>query len=211
MMTRSLTKPALLALALLAALPAAQAQTKKELAAKVVQLQLPAVDTVAISIARDTAGRLMDAAGQALAIVPPDKREALGKQVQADIKAFYDDAQAKLHDSGVKNASATLGPLLEEKFTEDELKQIAAWLESPTSKKFGQLGVEMQSAISRKLIEDTKPAIEPKLKALEQTLQKRFAQYTPPPPAGAASGAAPAAAAKPAATAKPSASAPTKK
>lgn len=208
MMTRSFTKPALLALALLAAFPAVQAQSKKELAAKVVQLQLPAVDALATSIARDTAARLMDAAGQALTIVPVDKREALGKQVQADIKAFYDDAQAKLHDSGVKNAGPTLGPLLEEKFTEDELKQIAAWLESPTSKKFQQLGIEMQSSISRKLIDDTKPVLEPKLKALEQTLQKRFAQYTPPPPAGAASGGAPA---KPAAAPKPAASAPAKK
>lgn len=209
MMSRSITQPALLALALLAVFPAAQAQSKKELAAKVVQLQLPAVDALATSIARDTAGRLMDAAGQALSIVPADKREALGKQVQADIKAFYDDAQAKLHDSGVKNATLTLGPMLEEKFTEDELKQIAAWLESATSKKYQQLGVEMQSTISRKLIDDTKPTIEPKLKALEQTLQKRFAQYAPPAPAGAASGASPAATAKPAA--KPAASAPTKK
>lgn len=210
MMTRSFTKPALLALALLAVFPAAQAQSKKELAAKVVQLQLPAVDALATSIARDTAARLMDAAGQALAIVPADKREALGKQVQADIKAFYDDAQAKLHDSGVKNAASTLGPLLEEKFTEDELKQIATWLESTASKKFQQLGAEMQSSISRKLIDDTKPAIEPKLKALEQTLQKRFAQYVPAP-TGAASGASSAAPAKPAASPKPAASAPTKK
>lgn len=201
MMPRTMIKPALLALALAAAaLPAAHAQSKKELAAKVVALQMPAVDAMAAGIARDTAGRLMDAAGQALGGVPEDKREALGKQVQADVKAFYDDIVIRLHDSGVKNAPLVLGPMLEEKFTEDELKQIAVWLESPAAKKFQQMGGEMQSQLSRKLVEDTKPAVEPKLKTLEQTLQKRFAQFAP---AGAASAPGTAAsAAKPAAPAK---------
>lgn len=200
MMPRTMIKPALLALALAAALPAAYAQSKKELAAKVVALQMPAVDAMAAGIARDTAGRLMDAAGQALGGVPEDKREALGKQVQADVKAFYDDIVVRLHDSGVKNAPLVLGPMLEEKFTEDELKQVAVWLESPAAKKFQQLGGEMQSQMSRKLVEDTKPAVEPKLKTLEQTLQKRFAQFAPAgaasAPATAASGAKPAAPAK---------------
>ncbi|HEX5683720.1 MAG TPA: hypothetical protein VFY73_06760 [Ideonella sp.] len=200
MMPRTMTKPALLALALFAALPAAQAQTKKELAAKIVQLQQPAVDAIAAGIARDTAGRLMEAAGQALQGVPADKREALGKQVQADVKAFYDDVQVRLHDSAVKNGPLVLGPLFEEKFTEDELKQTAAWLESSAAKKYQQLGGEMQSQLSRKLVEDTRAAIEPKLKALEQTLQKRFSQAAP---AGAASApSAVASGAKPAAPAK---------
>lgn len=194
MKTRSFTKPALLAIALLALAPAVHAQTKKELAAKVVQLQQPAVEALAAGIARDTAARMMDAAGQALGNVPADKREALAKQVQADIKAFYDDVQVKLHDSAVKNAPATLGPMLEEKFTEDELKQIATWLESPAAKKYQQLGGEMQTQMSRKLIEDTKPAVEPKLKTLEQTLQKRFAQAAPAGAASAPAGAKPASA-----------------
>ena len=194
MMSRSITKPALLAVALLALAPAIHAQTKKELVAKVVQLQQPAVDALAAGIARDTAARMMDAAGQALGNVPADKREALAKQVQADIKAFYDDVQVKLHDSAVKNAPTTLGPMLEEKFSEDELKQIATWLESPAAKKYQQLGGEMQTQMSRKLIEDTKPAVEPKLKTLEQTLQKRFAQAAPAGAASAPAGAKPASA-----------------
>lgn len=198
MTLRKFTPPALLLAALLAGAPMAQAQTKKELVAKVIQLQQPAVDALSAGIARDTAARMMDAAGQALAGVPPDKREALGKQVQADIKAFYEDVQAKLHDSGVKIAPTTLAPLLEEKFSEDELKQIAVWLESPAAKKFQQLGGEMQSQLSRKLVEDTRPAVEPKLKALEQTLQKRFAQAAP---AAASAPSAPASGAKPAAAA----------
>lgn len=165
---------------------------KKEAVARVLKLQQPAIDGLASEVARETAQRVMQAAGQAIAGVPQDKQQALGKQVQADIKAFYDDAEPRLREAASRLAPTTIGPLLEEKFTEDELKQVAAWLESPVSKKYQALGPEMQSAMMRKLVDDTRPAIEPKLKALEQTLQKRFAQVAPPKPASA-----PASAAKP--------------
>ncbi|MFZ5547968.1 MAG: DUF2059 domain-containing protein [Pseudomonadota bacterium] len=166
---------------------------KKEAVARVLKLQQPAIEGLASEVARDTAQRVMAAAAQAVAAMPADKQQALGKQVQADIKAFYDDAEPRLREAASRLAPATLGPLLEEKFTDDELKQVAAWLESPVSKKYQALGPEMQGTLAKKLVEDTRPAIEPKLKALEQTLQKRFAQAAPPKPASA-----PASAAKPA-------------
>jgi hypothetical protein len=186
-----------LAVALLAASPAAFAQSKKELAAKVVQLRQPAIEGMARSIAGQPAQTAMSAAAQLMPMVPADKREALGKQVQADVKAFYDETQAKLRDAGAKNAAAVWGPILEEKFSEDELKQIIAWLESPASKKYEQVEPEMQNQLMRKMVEDTKASVEPKLKALEQTLKKRFAPFAPPA-ASAPAGTAPAAsAAKP--------------
>lgn len=198
-----------LTLALVAAGPAAMAQAvsltgapaasasagKKDLVAKVLKLQQPAIDGLARDVARETAQRVLQAAGQAMMGVPPDKQEALGKQVQADVKAFYDDAEPRLRDTAAKLAPTTLGPMLEEKFSEDELKQIAAWLESPVSKKYQAIGPEMQSVLTRKLVEDTRTTVEPKLKALEATLQKRFSQAAPPAPAKPAS--APASAAKP--------------
>lgn len=200
--------PLVLTLALIAAGPAAQAQAvsltgapaasaspaKKELVAKVLKLQQPAIDGLARDVARETAQRVLQAAGQAMMGVPPDKQEALGKQVQADVKAFYDDAEPRLRDAASKLAPATLGPMLEEKFSEDELKQIAAWLESPVSKKYQAIGPEMQSALTRKLVDDTRTTVEPKLKALEATLQKRFSQAAPAPAKPAS---APASAAKP--------------
>jgi uncharacterized protein len=190
---------ATLALAFLAAAPAAQAQSKKELAAKVVQLRMPAVERLSRAIAGQPAQTALSAAGQVMQVVPADKREALGKQVQADIKAFYDETEAKLRDSGSKNAAAIWAPMLEEKFTEDELKLIITWLESSAAKKYEQLEPDMQERLTRKMIDDTKPSVEPKLRALEQTLKKRFAAYAPPAPASSAAPAASAAASAPAA------------
>jgi hypothetical protein len=204
MNARRMTAAAMVAAALLAAGPAAYAQSKKELVAKIVQLRQPAVERLARTIAMEPSQTALNAARQVMQFVPADKREALGKQVQADVKAFYDDTEARLRESGAKNAAGTIGPILEEKFTDEELKLIVTWLESSAAKKYEQLEPEMQAQLTRKMVEDTKPAVEPKLRALEDTLKKRFAPYAPPPPASApASGPArPASAASPASAPK---------
>jgi hypothetical protein len=174
-----LALPAALALTLIAS-PAAQAQTKKELAAKVAQLQQPAVEALAREIGRDTLQRVGSAAGQLVGNLPADKREAVGKLMESDVKAFYGEVEGRLRESTAKAAMPALAGYLEEKFSEDELKQLAAWLDSAVAKKYQQLGGDMQAVLARTLIEDTKPQIEPKLKTLEDTLKKRFIAAAPP-------------------------------
>jgi hypothetical protein len=168
------------------ALPA-MAQSKKELAAKVVQLQQPAVDNIARGIASQTAQQVLQSAGQALQGVAPDKREAVGKDIQADVKKFYDELEPVLRDRATKLAPATLGPLLEEKFSEEELKQVIAWLDSTAAKKYQQLGPDLQTAMAQKVVTETRATVEPKLKSLEASIQKRLGQ-TPATSAPAASG-----------------------
>jgi hypothetical protein len=56
--------------------------------------------------------------------------------------------------------------VLEEKFTEDDLRQLIAWFESPVNKKYGQVVPEMQNNFAQKLVADVRPAIEPRLQAL---------------------------------------------
>lgn len=189
-MTARLTFPAALALAAgLTLAGPALAQSKKELAAKVVQLQQPAVEGIARSIAGQTAQQALQSAGQALGNVPADKREAVGKDIQADVKKFYDDIVPTLIDRATKDAPATLGPMLEAKFSSDELKQIITWLSSSAAKKYQQLGGEMQQAMAQKLIADTRGTVEPKLTALDQSLRQRLGL---PPAAAASSPSAPA-------------------
>lgn len=180
MMKRSTPWAAAIAVAVfLLASGQASAQTKKELAAKVVQLRQPAIDGLALNIAADPAQRAMQAAGQILPLVPEDKREALAKQVQADVKAFYDDISAKIRESGTRQAAATWQPMLEEKLTEDELKLVITWLESSAARKYEQIEPDMQKALARKIVEDTKSYVEPKVASLQETLRKRFAPYVP--------------------------------
>jgi hypothetical protein len=76
---------------------------------------------------------------------------------------------------------------IEERFTEEELRQIVGFLESPASKKMQQVMPEISNALAQKLVADTRPSVEPRIKALEASIAKQLG-ITP----GAASGAAPA-------------------
>ena len=165
---------ALSALALALATGSAHAQSKKELIAKVVQLHMPGIENVGRIIAGQTSQQMLQAAGQALPRVAADKREAVGKEIQDDVKKFYDEIEPMLKKRAVELAPATVGAAYEEKFSEDELKVIIAWLESPVSKKYAQMDRDQGNALAEKVVADTRPAIEPKLKALEAVVAKRL-------------------------------------
>lgn len=187
--------------ALCAAATLAQAQTKKELVQKVLLLQQPQIENISRSIVERPVAQLMQAAGQALQTqVPADKREAVGKALQADAKKFVDEATPLLRERAIKLAPSTFGVMLEEKFNEAELKQLIAWLESPVNKKFQQLGPEMQGDFVQKLAAEAAPLLDPKLQALQQKMRASFdAAVGTAPASGATAAAAPAA--KPAASA----------
>jgi hypothetical protein len=187
--------------ALCAAATLAQAQTKKELVQKVLLLQQPQIENISRSIVERPVAQLMQAAGQALQTqVPADKREAVGKALQADAKKFVDEATPLLRERAIKLAPSTFGVMLEEKFSEAELKQLIAWLESPVNKKFQQLGPEMQGDFVQKLAAEAAPLLDPKLQALQQKMRASFdAAVGTAPASGTTAGAVPAA--KPAASA----------
>ncbi len=171
------------------AAPAAAAATaaKKELVARVLQLQQPGVEAMARQLAEQPALQLMQRAGIELQRVPAERREALARDIEADVRQYVEAARPIVTDRAVKLAPTTIGPLLEERFSEDELRQVIALLESPVNRKLQQIGPEMQKAIGEKLIAETRGEVELKLRALDLAVAKRLGIT---PPQGAASGAA---------------------
>jgi uncharacterized protein len=91
-----------------------------------------------------------------------------------------------------KLAPGVIGPLLEERFTEDELKQLAGWLESPVVRKYQQMVPEIQKGLVEKLAADVRPSIEPKARAMQAAMAKHLGVQPAQSAAPAASGAAPA-------------------
>lgn len=183
----------ILAALLLAAGQLAFAQTaapsspaKKELVQKILLAQQPGIESMGRQLAEQPAARLMQQVGPALQQrVPAEKREAVAKEIQGDFKKYTDEAVPIVRDRAVKLAPSTIGAVLEEKFTEDELKQILATLESPVNRKFQALGGEMQRSLGEKLVADTRPVIEPKLQTLERSIARRLG-IEPPAAAGSA-------------------------
>jgi hypothetical protein len=195
---KKLMMTALLASAALAhaqtSAPAAPASAaKKELVQKLMVLQQPGIEGLARNLVEQPALQMLQAAGRALGQVPADKREAIGKGIEADIKKYVEEATPIVRERAVKLAPSTIGAAMEEKFTEDELKQLIAWLESPVNKKYAQLGPEIQSGFTQKLVAEARPTIEPKIQALEAKVRSSLGA-----PAAGPAASAPAKAATPA-------------
>lgn len=169
--------------ALLCAALGAQAQStpaKAELAGRLVKLQQPGIETMARALASEPAAEMLDRAGNALATrVPPEKREAVAREIQNDAKKYADDAVPMVRERALALAPSTVGAFLEEKFTEDELRQVIAVMESPAWIKFQRLANEMQATLQARLVADTRASIEPKLKALEQSVARRLGVTEP--------------------------------
>ena len=182
---------ALIVLALVtgATLAHAQANPKKELVAKLLQLQQGSIEGLARTIVERPAVQMMQAAAATLqAQVPPSRREAAAKSIDADIRKFVDEATPILTERALKIAPAAYGSMLEERFSEDELRQLVAWLESPVNRKFQQQLPELQNTFTQKLVAEAGPLLDPKLQALQRKLQATLA----PPGAASAPAAKPA-------------------
>jgi hypothetical protein len=183
----------LLVLALAAACGTVQAQStstpaKKELVAKILKIQQPGIEALARGLAEEPAMRLWNRAAQALPErVAADKREAVALEIQADIKKYVEETVPLVRDRAVRLGPTTVGAVLEEKFTEAELKQVLAMLENPAYVKFQTLAGDMQKSLADKLVTEARPQVEPKLRTLEETVARRLGVNT------GAAGAAPAA------------------
>jgi uncharacterized protein len=148
---------------------------KKELVAKVLLLQQPAIEGVARALAEQPAALLMQSAGTVMQTrTPPDKREAIAREIQADVKKYVDEAVPLVRDRAVKLAPVAIGTMLDERFTEEELVQLIAIIESPVNRKFQQMGGEMQKNLQDRLVAETKGLMEPKIKALQLAVAGRL-------------------------------------
>jgi hypothetical protein len=158
---------------------------KKELVAKLLQLQQPEFEQAARGMVQQPALQMMQQVGPVLQTqVPADKREAAGKAIEADVRKYVDETYPQVRERAVRLAPSTVGAVLEEKFSEDELKQLIAWYESPVNKKFQQAGNEMRGSFLQKLAPEARSLMEPKLRDLEQKVR---ASLGLPAPAAAAS------------------------
>ena len=182
-------KLALLTVALVAS-PLTWAQDGKSAqVSKFLELQRPGVEALARALVEQSSAPIAQAgAGYLRTQVPEAKREAAGKAADAELRKYFDDAYPMVRDKAVQLAPTTIGPILENNFSEDELRQLNAWISSPLSKKYQELNPQMQQALTKAVVTDTRAAIEPKMQALDANVAKALG--APANPEGAAAPAA---------------------
>lgn len=171
-------KKTVITLSFLLAAVAVQAQpspAKKELVARILKMQQPGIEAMARSLVEQPVSTLLGSAVKVLPTrVPKEKQDAVAKEIQGDVQKYLDEAVPVVQTRALKLAPSTIGVLLEEKFTEDELKQIVSIIESPVYTKFQQMGDDMQNVLVEKLVAETRATIDPKVRNLEQTMAKRL-------------------------------------
>ncbi len=163
----------------LAASSIAMAQDKAALVKQLLDVQRPAVEGMARLLVNDSVAPIIQAGGEYLQTkVAPEKREALGKAAEAEIQKYVSEAFPIVRDKAVQLAPSTVGPLLEQNFNEDELRQLISWLSSPLNKKFSDLNPQLGSALTQKLVADVRPTIDPKLQSLNVAVAKALGAPT---------------------------------
>lgn len=175
-----------------AASPQAPAQppaspAKKELVQRVLKLQQGGVERLATAMTEEPALLLGGRASEVIAAkIPRERQEAIAKEVREEIQKYLKETVPQVRKSAQQLAPATIGPMLEAQFSEDELKQVIALLESPAFAKYQQFGGEMQQALQGKLVAETKASVEPRVQALEKAIGDKLKAATSTPAAAPA-------------------------
>ena len=154
---------------------------KQAYVARVLKAQQPVIESTATALAERPAIEMIDRVNAVISTrVAPEKRDALAKDIQGDVKKYLDETVPFVRERAIKLAPQTIGAVLEAQLSEDELKQLATFLESSAYNKFQKAGGDMQKSLLEKLLADTRATVEPKVTALDQAIGKRLNAAAPP-------------------------------
>ena len=181
----------------------AQSDSKRALATKLAQIQAKA-DSAAL------AGQLTDSAvGPVLSgwsqrldeTVPPARQKDVRDKLDVELKKFADNTHKAIDAQVSKAAESALVPLFMDKLSEDEMKTIIAYMESPAAVKFQSLSADAGNAWAQKVIDATRPTVEANVKSFDATASK-IVGVPAAAPGGAANGKSQGAPAAPASASK---------
>lgn len=106
--------------------------------------------------------------------VTADKQEAAMKDITAEAAKFLEQEGPVVRTSTRAIVASTIAPLLAQRFSEDELKQLAALLESPVKAKFEALVPEIQKTLGESVAKANQAEVNPKLTDLQQRIGMRL-------------------------------------
>jgi hypothetical protein len=99
--------------------------------------------------------------------VPADKQDATMKDITAEAAKFVEQEAPALRTSTHAIVQGSVAPLLAQKFSEDELKQLAGILESPVLAKFEGIVPELKKAVGENVAKANAAQIQPKMTELQ--------------------------------------------
>lgn len=166
---------ALLFVAACAASTGAMAQdSKKVLATKLAQMQAKSdgatmanqLTAEAVQLPLSTWSQRLDES------VPPARQKDVRDKLDVELKKFADNTHKAIDAQVSKAAEAALVPVFMDKLSEDEMKTIIAYMESPASAKLQALGADATDAWAKRIIEATRSQVEAGAKTFESAANR---------------------------------------
>ena len=106
--------------------------------------------------------------------IAQDKIDATLKDMRADAEKYADKVGPIAKASALKMIPSTIVPALAQNFSTDELKQVAAMLESPVLGKFQQFNGLADQALGKRVEADIGAEINKEVTALNQTIGNKL-------------------------------------
>ena len=152
----------------------AQTDPKTELAKKVVALQQgPELDRLVNQLAGSTAQDLIVKWGPQLeANVPKAKQQKASEDLNAELKKYADDASKLISKQVGKVSAESMVPVYAERFTAEELQQLAAFFESPAVKKYQAAAPELGSLFVQKIVDASRADVVARIKQFDDAAVK---------------------------------------
>jgi hypothetical protein len=102
--------------------------------------------------------------------VSKQKHEEAMKDIGTDVQKYVDTATPLVQNSAKKLVGPSVGPILAQNFSNEELKQLIAVFESPVNAKFQKLEPDMERAVGEKVTSDVGPELNKEITALKTSV-----------------------------------------
>jgi uncharacterized protein len=174
---------------------ASHAQTddpKFQLATKVVGLQQgPELDRLVEQLTASTTQSLLQDWGPKLESVPKARQPEVRDQLNAELQKYANDVNKTIGGKAKLVGTNALVPAYMERFTVDELRQIAAFFESPAIQKYQAAAPELGNVFVQQLVEATRADVQARAKQFDDSAAKIVgvapnSKPTPAPSSGTA-------------------------
>lgn len=147
---------------------------KQEWATKVVALQQgPELERLVDQLADSTTQELLQNwAPKLQSNVPKAKQKQVTDELNAELKTYFTDVSRVITNKVGKVSTDALVPAYVQRFTLEELKQIAAFFESPAIKKYQAAAPELGTVFVQQLVDVTRADVMARAKQFDEAAAK---------------------------------------
>jgi hypothetical protein len=112
--------------------------------------------------------------------VPQDRKDKTLKDIEGDVRNYVTTTMPLAMASAKKFVEPTTAPILAQNFSTEELRQLAAMLESPLRQKFEKLAPQMQDAVGQKVSAEIGPQVNKNVQVMTDSVGGKLRSATTP-------------------------------